>query len=74
MPARTTTSPSRSIPKRYEGAEPVHLTLSINLRTFVRQLRKKLEEDPAEPVYLLADSHAVYRLAEAKPEPIEAKA
>jgi len=31
------------------------------LRTFVRQLRKKLEDDPAEPAYLLTDSHIGYR-------------
>ena len=43
------------------------------LRTFVRQLRKKLEEDPAEPVYLLTDSHIGYRFAEANPEPVEEK-
>lgn len=41
------------------------------LRTFVRQLRKKLEDNPAEPVYLLTDSHVGYRFAEAKPEPVE---
>jgi two-component system KDP operon response regulator KdpE len=40
------------------------------LRTFVRQLRKKLEEDPAEPEYLLTDSHIGYRFTEAKPEPV----
>jgi two-component system KDP operon response regulator KdpE len=44
------------------------------LRTFVRQLRKKLEDDPAEPTYLLTDSHVGYRFAEAKPEPVEEKA
>jgi two-component system KDP operon response regulator KdpE len=44
------------------------------LRTFVRQLRKKLEEDPAEPAYLLTDSHIGYRFAEGKPEPVEEKA
>jgi two-component system KDP operon response regulator KdpE len=44
------------------------------LRTFVRQLRKKLENDPAEPEYLLTDSHIGYRFAEAKPEPVEEKA
>ena len=37
------------------------------LRTFVRQLRKKLEDDPAEPAYLLTDSHIGYRFAEAGP-------
>jgi two-component system KDP operon response regulator KdpE len=40
------------------------------LRTFVRQLRKKLEDDPAEPEYLLTDSHIGYRFVEAKPEPV----
>jgi two-component system, OmpR family, KDP operon response regulator KdpE len=40
------------------------------LRTFVRQLRKKLEEDPAEPAYLLTDSHIGYRFAEARVEPV----
>ena len=40
------------------------------LRTFVRQLRKKIEDDPAEPAYLLTDSHIGYRFAEAKPEPV----
>ncbi len=44
------------------------------LRTFVRQLRKKLEDDPAEPAYLLTDSHIGYRFAEAKPEAVEEKA
>jgi two-component system KDP operon response regulator KdpE len=44
------------------------------LRTFVRQLRKKLEESPAEPVYLLTDSHVGYRFAEAKLEPVEESA
>jgi two-component system KDP operon response regulator KdpE len=40
------------------------------LRTFVRQLRKKLEEDPAEPEYLLTDSHVGYRFAESMPGPV----
>ena len=44
------------------------------LRTFVRQLRKKLEDDPAEPAYLLTDSHIGYRFAEAKTEPVEESA
>ncbi len=38
------------------------------LRTFVRQLRKKLEDDPAEPSYLLTDSHVGYRFAETGPD------
>ena len=32
------------------------------LRTFVRQLRKKIEDDPANPRYLLTESHFGYRL------------
>jgi two-component system KDP operon response regulator KdpE len=40
------------------------------LRTFVRQLRKKLEDDPADPAYLLTDSHIGYRFAEAKVEAV----
>lgn len=35
------------------------------LRTFVRQLRKKLEDDAARPAYLLTDSHIGYRFREA---------
>jgi two-component system, OmpR family, KDP operon response regulator KdpE len=31
------------------------------LRTFMRQLRKKLEDDPSKPEYLLTDSHFGYR-------------
>lgn len=31
------------------------------LRTFVRQLRKKLEDDPSNPEYLLTHSHFGYR-------------
>lgn len=34
------------------------------LRAFVRQLRKKLEDDPARPRYLLTESHFGYRLNE----------
>jgi two-component system KDP operon response regulator KdpE len=37
------------------------------LRTFIRQLRKKLEDNPAIPTYLLTDSHVGYRFAEIKP-------
>ena len=44
------------------------------LRTYVRQLRKKLEDDPAEPAYLLTDSHIGYRFAEGAPEIVEKKA
>ncbi len=35
------------------------------LRTFIRQLRKKLEDDAAHPKYLLTDSHIGYRFREA---------
>ena len=31
------------------------------LRTFIRQLRKKIEPDPAEPTYLLTEPYAGYR-------------
>lgn len=34
------------------------------LRTYVRHLRKKLEDDPAEPKHLLTDSHYGYRFAD----------
>ena len=34
------------------------------LRTFVRQLRKKLEDDAANPKYLLTDSHVGYRFVD----------
>jgi two-component system KDP operon response regulator KdpE len=36
------------------------------LRTFVRQLRKKLEDDPTAPRYLLTESHVGYRFADAR--------
>jgi two-component system KDP operon response regulator KdpE len=35
------------------------------LRTFVRQLRKKIEDDPSDPKYLLTDAYVGYRFAEA---------
>ncbi len=38
------------------------------LRTFVRQLRKKLQDNAANPIYLLTDSHVGYRFAEAVQE------
>jgi two-component system KDP operon response regulator KdpE len=40
------------------------------LRTFMRQLRKKLEDDPSSPRYLLTDSHVGYRFREPTPEPV----
>jgi two-component system, OmpR family, KDP operon response regulator KdpE len=36
------------------------------LRTFVRQLRKKLEDDPSNPEYILTDSCIGYRFKDAK--------
>ncbi len=36
------------------------------LRTFVRQLRKKIEDDPSSPVYLLTDVYVGYRFADAQ--------
>lgn len=35
------------------------------LRTFINQIRKKIEDDPANPKYLLTDSHFGYRFCEA---------
>jgi two-component system KDP operon response regulator KdpE len=37
------------------------------LRTFVRQLRKKIEDDPSNPRYLLTDPYVGYRFAEIPP-------
>jgi two-component system KDP operon response regulator KdpE len=34
------------------------------LRTFMHQLRKKLEDDPSNPQYLLTDAHVGYRFVE----------
>jgi len=44
------------------------------LRTFIRQLRLKIEDDPGNPKYLLTDSHFGYRFEEpgANPENNEA--
>jgi two-component system, OmpR family, KDP operon response regulator KdpE len=36
------------------------------LRTFVRQLRKKIEDDPSSPIYLLTDVSVGYRFADAQ--------
>ena len=38
------------------------------LRTFVRQLRKKIEDDPRNPQYLLTDAYVGYRFREQIPE------
>ncbi len=37
------------------------------LRTFVRQLRKKIEDDPSNPRYLLTDAYVGYRFSENLP-------
>ena len=34
------------------------------LRTFIRQIRMKVEDDPANPQYLITDSHIGYRFNE----------
>jgi len=41
------------------------------LRTFVRALRKKLDDNAANPAYLLTDSGVGYRFAESVPEAVE---
>jgi two-component system KDP operon response regulator KdpE len=38
------------------------------LRTFVRLLRKKIEDDPQNPVYLLTDAYVGYRFNDQQPE------
>jgi two-component system, OmpR family, KDP operon response regulator KdpE len=38
------------------------------LRTFVRQLRKKIEDDPRNPKYLLTDAYVGYRFSDQGPE------
>src|SRR5258708_11092694 len=42
------------------------------LRTFIRQLRKKIEDDPAHPMYLLTDLYVGYRFAD--PQMLEERA
>jgi two-component system KDP operon response regulator KdpE len=34
------------------------------LRTFIRQIRIKIEDDPADPKYLMTESHIGYRFSE----------
>lgn len=41
---------------------PVHVTETGYLRLYVAQLRKKLEPDPANPVYILTEAGMGYRL------------
>jgi two-component system, OmpR family, KDP operon response regulator KdpE len=38
------------------------------LRTFIRQIRIKIEDDPAHPKYLLTDAHIGYRFSEGMQE------
>ena len=38
------------------------------LRTFIRQLRKKIEDNPARPHYLLTDAYVGYRFKEQSPK------
>lgn len=41
---------------------PVHVTESGYLRLYIAQLRKKLEPDPSNPVYILTEAGMGYRL------------
>jgi two-component system KDP operon response regulator KdpE len=43
---------------------PEYASRNEYLRTFIRQLRKKLEDNPTAPRYLLTDSHIGYRFAD----------
>ncbi|MGA1981687.1 MAG: response regulator transcription factor [Acidobacteriaceae bacterium] len=43
---------------------PEHRDEFEYLRTFMHQLRRKLEDDPASPRYLLTDAHFGYRFVE----------
>jgi len=64
-------------PKQFDAGKPVpHAKLLRSvwgpeygneleyLRTFVRQVRMKIEDDPANPKYLLTESHIGYRFCE----------
>ena len=44
---------------------PEYASRNEYLRTFIRQLRKKLEDNPTEPRYLVTDSHIGYRFTDA---------
>jgi len=48
----------------YEVWGPAHGEQGHYLRIYIRQLRQKLEVDPARPVYLLTDTGVGYRLLE----------
>ncbi len=40
------------------------------LRTFIRQIRMKIEDNPADPKYLLTESHIGYRFSEFVEQPL----
>ncbi len=40
-------------------------------RVYVSQLRRKIEEDPADPVYIITEHRVGYRFEKASPEPEE---
>jgi two-component system KDP operon response regulator KdpE len=44
---------------------PEYASRNEYLRTFIRQLRKKLEDDPTDAKYILTDSHIGYRFTDA---------
>lgn len=46
---------------------PEYISQVEYLRTFVRQLRRKIENDPARPEYLLTESYIGYRFTDGKP-------
>jgi len=43
------------------------------LRSFVRQLRKKLDDDAANPRYVLTENHIGYRFADPADRPFSAR-
>jgi hypothetical protein len=71
---RTSAIPHDARGRRSSAREAASLNLGPEygneleyLRTFVRQLRLKIEDDPANPKYLITDSHFGYRFAEPGP-------
>jgi two-component system KDP operon response regulator KdpE len=43
---------------------PLYCNEREYLRVVINQLRKKIEDDPAHPVYILTESHIGYRFRE----------